>query len=218
MDLNQTSQSTRSSQDGPTSTGECPTCRRNGITIVGTTGLLWRHGPRNNPCAGTNELPIQGSIRSASSGQVRGGSSVSSDEPSGDLFDASLISPSLSFRHLEPQTPILRRIPKGARRPASDLLTRLLRDVLVNTSMEASWARLLGFAPSCFATPERGRKSRNLTAVIIRQIQECERGNMVGGFGGKREQSRVSRRVKDGRKTGLSQAGRRGHKGSNAPT
>ena len=47
------------------SVGTCTVCRRDGIRLINTTGLLWNHGPRENPCAGSHTPPQFGSIHVA---------------------------------------------------------------------------------------------------------------------------------------------------------
>ena len=46
-------------------TGTCPMCRRNGIYIVNTTGLLRVHGPHKNRCKGSGSHPQPGLYLSA---------------------------------------------------------------------------------------------------------------------------------------------------------
>ena len=44
-------------------TGTCPVCKRNGICIVSTTGLLHQHGPRGNKCKGGRSRPFPASLK-----------------------------------------------------------------------------------------------------------------------------------------------------------
>lgn len=153
-------------------------CHRDGIRIVRTTGLLWRHGPRSNPCTGGNNAPLPGSHRpvtqTGTQPPLDPTSSAELDDTSADLFDSfhSLPPPAApSIGHPPRASQILKRIPKGARLDASRVLTGLIRDVVRDTGCGDVWVRLFGFAPCCLARPGRGGKSRNLTTLVIRQIQ-----------------------------------------------
>ena len=67
--------------------GTCPACRRSGIKVVRSSGLLRRHGPHDNPCTGHNLLPVPGSFVSAASGTTTTrASQVPDDDTSADLF------------------------------------------------------------------------------------------------------------------------------------
>jgi len=67
----------------------------------------------------------------------------------------------------------LKRIPKGARPVAANLLQKLIRDVLLHSSSSASWSKF-GFPSARLAKPNRGGKSRNLTTLVINQITQYE--------------------------------------------
>ena len=106
--------------------GKCPCCQRCGITIVKTTGRLWRHGPRNNPCIGSDKFPSQLNVLGQSNPAEFENSSV-------DLF-ASLSQSleSAAVSHPPVGQAILKRVSKGARSSAASLLTRLIRGALNN--------------------------------------------------------------------------------------
>ena len=71
---------------------------------------------------------------------------------------------------------ILKRIPKGARSAAANLLSKLIRDVLQHPLSTPSGSKLLGFPSACLAKPSRGGKSRNLTTQIFKQISQYDQG------------------------------------------
>ena len=71
---------------------------------------------------------------------------------------------------------MLKRIPKGARSAAANLLLKLIRDVLQHLLLTSSWSKLLGISLACLAKPSRGGKSRNLTKQIVKQIFYYEHG------------------------------------------
>ncbi|HSN24205.1 MAG TPA: hypothetical protein VLS45_08585, partial [Methylomicrobium sp.] len=78
--------------------------------------------------------------------------------------------------HPQRNSQILKRIPKGARPAAANLLQKLIRDVLQHPSSSSHWSKLLGFSSHCLAKPSRGGKSRNLTTQIVKQIRQYELG------------------------------------------
>jgi len=72
------------------------------------------------------------------------------------------------IRHPIQDKPMLKRIPKCARPAVSNLLIKLIQNVLSSPSTEASWTKLLYFSTACLAKPDRGGISRSLTTKQIR--------------------------------------------------
>ena len=160
----------------------CSVCRRTGIRIVNTTGLLRQHGPRNNTCRGSRTHPFPGSqqlILSQShpsqSFQTTSQTARSDASVEVEVSTTTASTPSLTdvLDH-PPRQQILKRIPKGARLAAANLLQKLISDVLLHPSSSFSWSRLLGFSTSCLVKPKRGGKSRNLTTSVVNQIRQYE--------------------------------------------
>ena len=58
-------------QSQEASIGTCTICRRENIRIINTTGLLWNHGPRENPCSGSRTRPQFGSIHISTATRVK---------------------------------------------------------------------------------------------------------------------------------------------------
>jgi hypothetical protein len=151
-------------------TGTCSVCRRAGICIINTTGLLRQHGPRNDVCRGSHSHPFPGSVPFVSSQSNHVRPSQINDQPTAPAASPvqvnSTTTPSSSPSHNDhlvhpPRRQILKRIPKGARPTVANLLKQLIGDVLQNSSSSSSWSRLLGFSTSCLVKPTRGGKSRN---------------------------------------------------------
>jgi len=71
---------------------------------------------------------------------------------------------------------VMKRIPKGARPAAANLLQKLIRDVLRCQTSPSAWSRLFGFPAACLAKPRRCGKSHNLTTSIVKQIRQYELG------------------------------------------
>ena len=86
--------------------GTCPVCRRPGIKVVKSSGLLRRHGPHDNPCTGHNLPPVPGSFMHAAPGPTSTrASQASADDTSADLFDSSASAPDPSSRPPYPRYP-----------------------------------------------------------------------------------------------------------------
>ena len=160
--------------------GTCPVCRRAGIKVIKSSGLLRRHGPHDNPCTGHNLSPVTGSFVPAASGSTTTqASQASANDTSADLFDTSS-APTPSVGHPTRGAPILKRLPKGVRPSASTVLQHLIQTVVRDPQTSDHWGRLFSFAPACFVRPGRGGKSRNLTSLVKRQIEAFDSG--ASGF------------------------------------
>jgi hypothetical protein len=83
-----------------------------------------------------------------------------------------------TIKHPICSTHIPKRIPKGARPAAANMLQKLNRDLLHNPLSTNSWSRLFGFSTACLAKPSRGGKSHNLTTNIVKQIRQYEVGSV----------------------------------------
>ena len=178
-------------------TGTCPVCKRNGICIISTTGLLHQHGPRGNKCEGSRSRPFPGSLKpvvprltngncsqtastvyiqpSTSSATAAASASVTI---SNSAATTSIVTSSQDgiISHPAGSSSILKRIPKGARPAVANLLTKLICDVVRHPSNSASWKRLLSFSTACLAKPSRGGRSHNLTTQIVKQVRQYELG------------------------------------------
>ena len=126
-------------------------------------GSIRTHGPRSSRCPGSN------SAAHVSSTISQGAQPPTNVEARG---------PSSSPPICLPQTrvSIVRRLPKGSRRLASEKLCSLLEDVVATNSL-ASWEKLLSFAPSCLYSPRRGSKVSkrwSLASQINRQLDSDE--------------------------------------------
>lgn len=173
------SQSSQPSQpETANHTGQCPVCHRTGLTIVKTTGRLWRHGPSDNPCDGRGRLPVPGTIKLASIPSSQGTTTTQPvNDPLVDLLDTpSVQQPHPLVLHPSRNAPIIKHIPKGSRPQAAALLTRLILEVVNDVNQQQAWEKLLNFAHVCFARPVRGGRTRNLTTLITRQIQCFDSG------------------------------------------
>ncbi len=180
-------------------TATCPVCKRAGLCVVNTTGLLRQHGPRGKECAGSHSRPVPGSLQqqaTKSSTQLHKSKPAISQTstasvpatpatPASPAVDAQTqpnTAPSAPLltdivKHPAHNPQILKRIPKGARPAVSNLLQKLIQNVLQHPTSAASWSTLFGFSAACLAKPGRGGRSRNLTTSIVKQVRQYETGS-----------------------------------------
>ena len=157
--------------------GTCPVCRRSGIKVVKSSGLLRRHGPHDNPCTGHNLSPVPGSfMHAAPRPTTTRASQASAEDTSTDLFDSSASAPDPASRPPYPRYPHPQASAQGCPSSASTVLQRLAQDVVRGPQNSDNWGRLFSFAPACFARPGRGGKSQNLTFLVKRQIEAFDSG------------------------------------------
>ena len=156
------------------SVGSCPVCRRVGLRLINTSGLLWNHGPRDNQCAGSHTAPLFGSIRvstSASSTPHAQQRVPILSGTSADVVDFDKASaPDDTLSHPIHRGPTLKKIPKAARNQCAVLLSKLIREVVADKDNVSKWANLLSFGNSVLSNPKRGGAKRNLSNVIISRV------------------------------------------------
>src|ERR1044072_8283469 len=142
------------------STGECAVCHRTDIKVIKSTGLLRKHGPHDNPCAGHTQPPARIFFRSsissyAASGILAGWSADLFGSSSVDVIPGPPVRQTL-VSHPISSAPILKHIPKGARAEASNALRGLIQGVTRVPDDTMPWIRLFSFAPEYLFRPNRG--------------------------------------------------------------
>ena len=161
-------------------------------------GTIHKHGPRNNPCSGSHQLPLSDSVcRGSRSNPFSGSQQLVSSQsltaqpsqaattyaqtaaPASLPSEVSITATSPSQNDVQvhpPRRQILKRIPKGARPAAANLLQKLISDVLMHPSSSSSWSRLLGFSASCLVKPTRGGRSHNSKTLVLKPLRQYELG------------------------------------------
>jgi hypothetical protein len=171
------SQSWTLSQEANKKCGTCSVCFAT-RQLHNKDGTDHKHGPRDNPCPGSHLLPLSHlghTIQTMSPSQKVQPSLIHT--PVVAHSDCGLIpSSGDTMQHPVHCGPVLKRIPKNARVHASNLLLKLINDVLQHPSASVSWRRLLEFPSACLVKPARGGKSRNLTTGLIKLMQQYEEG------------------------------------------
>jgi len=134
------------------------------------------HGPRGKLCSGSHQPPLPETIHlQPSTHTTAAPASVAPDQGSSPARQLPCVPVSIATVLCHPRchnSGILKRIPKGARPTATNLLSKLIRDVLQHPLSTSSWSKLLGFPSACLAKPLRGGKSRNLTTQTVKQIEQ----------------------------------------------
>ena len=162
----------KNSQSVSNAIGCCSVCHRDDLRIINTTGLLYSHGPRGNFCAGSHTMPIGGSVvirtkaanaitdASATSNQISQHSTDS--QASASVVSSAIIHPTLNG-------PIIKWIPKSARRKCASLLNDLLKAVILTPDSVTAWSKLVMFAPAILSRPAKG-ETKNLTNIISERL------------------------------------------------
>ena len=183
------------SQEANKKCGTCSVCFAT-RQLHNKDGTIHRHGPRNNPCTGSHQLPLSCSVQTQQTVNASQLVKPVASFPS-HLSQAAVIKPACPISVLtasdRPTVPlsdtiqhpvqcesVLKRIPKNARAHVGNLLLKLLNDILQHPLSSVSWSRLLCFPTACLTKPCRGGKSRNLTSEIIKQVQNYEAGIDLG--------------------------------------
>ena len=135
------------SQDANKSSGLCSVCRATRQLHL-KDGTLHRHGPRDNPCPGSNKLPL--SILQnlpGPSGQSQPSVSASGSQP---VPPAQSSSNTQSVSWSPPSSPLIKHIPKSARPACASHLAKLLRAVIAQQGISKNWLAVikLGFLHS----------------------------------------------------------------------
>ena len=147
------------------SSGTCSVCLATRQVHV-RGGTIHKHGPRHDPCPGSNKPPLQaGSQTLVVSDQPASTSSASSLNcaPSDDVTQSSPIwTPS--------DSPVIKHIPKSARPSCASHLAALLRRVVSNPESTAKWLELFSWSSAVLRTPKQGGKRRNLASTIKHRI------------------------------------------------
>lgn len=180
-------------------TGTCTVCKRDGLHVVNTTGLLRTHGPRGNECRGSRCRPVQQLQQSTT--QPTSPQQTVNPSPINNATQATATVTSTpahteTANHPPVNSQILKRIPKGARPAVSNLLHKIVQDVLLHPTSTECWSRLFGFSSACLVKPGRGGKSRNLTTSVVKQVRQYETGSSEPAPSSSHWSSRRSKQVK----------------------
>jgi len=134
-------------------------------------GKVHLHGPRNDRCLGSNQLPAAyGSQLDPSS---QGGPSLDQGSvlPDSVASGKDIGSLTRNCLHPVPKGRILKHIPKAARPSVSRLLATIINRILADPTSVHQWQCLLSFAAVVLEQPMRGGRRHNLTATIKKRAE-----------------------------------------------
>lgn len=160
------------SQKTPKEVGTCGVCWST-FRIQRATGHIHKHGPRRNPCPGSDKPPSNVQSSQQSSAPTSSTSSVASTQSS-QLSQSTPDTDNGLLSHPK-WTTLIRRIPRAARPACRDLLTGILRRIVAEPNNKPTWTELLNFGPAILAKPKRGGVNRNLSNIIIRRVASWDR-------------------------------------------
>lgn len=164
------------SQDAHKSSGTCSVCHAIRQIHI-KDGTIHRHGPRNNPCTGSHNLPLAVQSNTALITQVTVSSFPSSQSAS---VSASSMSTTSSippvFAHPQPSGGLIKHIPKSARPACATLLSSVLNSIASHSDDLEAWRSLFNFGESILRKPIRTGKRHNLTSIIKKRTTAGEVG------------------------------------------
>lgn len=181
-------------------------------------GTVHKHGPRDNPCPGSHQLPLSGSEHS----QITQAAACSSAALSSSLLSCRTTTESStnqvnSFN--EPHTaiqssqspgefpfwalslcPIIKHIPKAARFVCATHLAGLLRKVADNPYNLKEWKNVLTWSRRILGSLKRGGKRHKTASIVKQRVVDFDNGDVeiqTLGFNVRRNSSRSTFRLAD---------------------
>jgi len=159
------------SQEANKSSGVCSVCRAT-RQLHHKDGLVHKHGPRDNPCPGSNMPPlsiVQNASTSVPPPQSQASANQSVPNPSSTAMSVDSTSQQ-SVTWSPADVPIIKHIPKSARPACAAHLAKLLRQVTAQPGVVDNWLAVLNWSQSVLPVPKRGGKRHNVTSVIKKRI------------------------------------------------
>jgi hypothetical protein len=143
-------------------------------------GTVHRHGPRNNPCPGSDQPPLDISSQS-DSGTASAAPPLQSEPPSSGhssvlVFNSTPAQPTVSneIPGVSGWSPVysglIKHIPRSARPACASHLAGLLRAAASHPEVSDNWLAIFDWSGSILLPPKRGGKRHNLTSTIKKRI------------------------------------------------
>jgi Reverse transcriptase (RNA-dependent DNA polymerase) len=165
----------------PRSPGSCSSQKARGICSVCHVSRLLHikdgnvhlHGPRSNPCLGSNRPPISHPL--ASDLPLTNSQPNETLTTTGTSNNAQRILDTNSRDHLKHpslQHNLLRHIPKGARSSTGLLLVEVINRLLSKPTELDNWKCLLSFGAFVLEQPRHGGRRHNITSTIKKRTSE----------------------------------------------
>ena len=158
------------SQKAKKPSGECSVCHAVRQLHIGD-GTVHRHGPRDNPCPGSDKPPVAVRLFVASTSRQQPSTSAAAASQHSDVT----VSPSTSTTATTPPSgfthPVLSRrtikhIPKSARPACAKRYAELLRHCTNDPYNLRAWEDLFNLGRDVLTQPTRGGKRHSLASII----------------------------------------------------
>ena len=158
------------SQQANKCSGVCSVCHAT-FQLHLRDGLVHRHGPRSNPCPGSQQPPLGPSVQTASrasSGQLAPARAARSDSCQTLPVDAA---PGLlSFTPVD--FGIIKHIPKSVRASCASHLSGLLNSVVSDPGNLSHWQAVLHWGQVILVAPKRGGRRHNVASNIRKRVAD----------------------------------------------
>ena len=132
--------------------------------------LIHLHGPRNNPCSGSNKPPLHSVIVPSSTLDLADDFLRINNTAELPAFGLNTIGDD-TFQHVV-STLLIKHIPRSAHSSCGKLLVEILQKIHSNTSNIKSWSEPLNFDILILAKPLRTDSKQNLAYIIKRRIRD----------------------------------------------
>lgn len=129
-------------------------------------GKIHKHGPRHDPCPGSNKPPLQASSQTPT--PTDHSVSNSSASPANAVLSDDATQPSPIWSPAD--STVIKHIPKSARPSCASHLAGLLRKVVSNPDSTPKWLDLFNWGHTVLHAPKRGGKRHNLASAIKHRI------------------------------------------------
>ena len=172
------------SQNAHKSSGECSVCHAV-RQLHNSTGTVHRHGPRHNPCPGSDKPPV--TVRPPASCQDSITPAAANRQCDASASVSTSGTDSAEFTHPTLVRRTIKQIPKSAR-PAPNNLH--------------AWEDLLNFGRDVLIQPLRGGKRHSLTSIIKKRTIEpfkADNETVTQSYRAKKQDAKaVSAKIEDG--------------------
>ena len=151
------------SQTANKASGTCSVCRAV-RQLHHKDGTVHKHGPRSNPCPGSNKPPLSAVSGGAALSQPVSQSQTLVSTTQSDVAGVAPISWSPS------EAPIMKHIPKSARPSCASQMATLFQNVVYNPEKIDSWLKILNW-PMAVLQPVKRGESGAMCLVLSRTVQ-----------------------------------------------
>jgi hypothetical protein len=132
-------------------------------------GTVHQHGPRNNPCLGSNLPPVEQAparLEPVDQPSQTTQASVSCNGTDNIQLEDTALPTARLITHPSYTGPIIKNIPRSARPHIATELTTTINNVIHNPDNPSNWSYLLAFSSTMLFAPSRTGRRHNLASVL----------------------------------------------------